>query len=60
MRTVEQKLASLTEKSVWYFAKHDTDFDKSFRAVKIFDEIPDRTETKIEDVFEYKAKPVAN
>ena len=41
MRTVEQKLASLRSDSVWYFAKQDANFDNSFRAVKIFDQIPD-------------------
>ena len=51
MRTVEQKLSSLTPDSVWYFAKQDTDFDKSFKAVQIFDQIPDRANTNIGDYF---------
>lgn len=51
MRTVEQKLASLTADSVWYFAKQDADFDNSFRAVQIFDQIPDREHTNIEDYY---------
>ena len=51
MRTVEQKLSSLTPDSVWYFAKQDTDFDKSFRAVQIFDQIPDRANTNIGDYY---------
>ena len=51
MRTVEQKLASLARNSVWYFAKQDTNFDNSFRAVQIFDQIPDREQTNIEDYY---------
>lgn len=51
MRTVEQKLASLARNSVWYFAKQDTNFDNSFRAVQIFDQIPDREQTIIEDYY---------
>ena len=51
MRTVEQKLASLSRNSVWYFAKQDANFDKSFRAVQIFDQIPDREQTNIEDYY---------
>ena len=51
MRTVEQKLASLRADSVWYFAKQDADFDNSFRAVQIFDQIPDREHTNIGDYY---------
>lgn len=51
MRTVEQKLASLRADSVWYFAKQDTDFDNSFRAVQLFDQISDRQNADISDCF---------
>ena len=51
MRTVEQKLASLKADSVWYFAKQDADFDNSFRAIQIFDQIPDREHTNIGDYY---------
>ena len=51
MRTVEQKLASLSANSVWYFAKQDANFDNSFRAVKIFDQIPDRLNANIENYY---------
>lgn len=51
MRTVEEKLSSLTKSSVWYFAKQDTNFDNAFKAVEIFDKIPDRHNTNIEDYY---------
>ncbi len=51
MRTVEQKLSSLTKSSVWYFAKQDTSFDNAFKAVEIFDRIPDRQNTNIEEYY---------
>lgn len=51
MRTVEQKLSSLTKSSVWYFAKQDTNFDNAFKAVEIFNEIPDRQNTNIEEYY---------
>ena len=51
MRTVEEKLSSLTKSSVWYFAKQDTNFDNAFKAVEIFDKIPDRQNTNIEDYY---------
>ena len=51
MRTVEEKLSSLTKSSVWYFAKQDTNFDNAFKAVEIFDTIPDRQNTNIEDYY---------
>ena len=56
MRTVEQKLASLRSDSVWYFAKQDANFDNSFRAVKIFDQIPDRQNTNIGDYYAENAE----
>ena len=57
MRTVEEKLQSLNAKSVWYFAKQDTSFDNAFKAVKMFDEIHDRSNVNIEDYFiENKAR----
>ena len=51
MRTVEEKLSSLTKSSVWYFAKQDTNCDNAFKAVEIFDKIPDRHNTNIEDYY---------
>ena len=39
MRTIEEKLASLNDTSVWYFAKQDTNFDNAFKAVQIVDEL---------------------
>lgn len=51
MRTVQEKLDSLNKNSVWYFAKQDTNFDNAFRAVEIFDQIPDRQNTNIEEYY---------
>lgn len=51
MITVEQKLASLKENDVWVFTKQTTDFDESFRMVKLFSEIPDIEHADIEQYF---------
>lgn len=51
MRTIEEKLQSLNDKSVWYFAKQDTNFDNAFKAVLIFDQIPDLSNTNIEQYY---------
>ena len=55
MRTVDEKLNSLNAQSVWYFAKQDTNFDNAFKAVQIFDQIPDREQTNIEDYYSTNA-----
>ena len=35
---IEQKLSELQEKSVWYFAKQETNFDKVFFVMKVLDD----------------------
>lgn len=52
MRTIQEKLNSLTPKSVWYFAKQDANFDHSFLAAKVFDSIPNKHIEDIADYFE--------
>lgn len=52
MRTIQEKLNSLTPKSVWYFAKQDADFDHSFLAAKVFDSIPNKYLANVADYFE--------
>ncbi len=52
MRTVTEKLKSLSSKSVWYFAKQDANFDHSFFAAKVFDSIPNKYIEDISDYFE--------
>lgn len=52
MRTVQEKLKSLTPKSVWYFAKQDANFDHSYLAAKVFDSIPNKYIEDIADYFE--------
>lgn len=49
--TYEEKLASLQANSVWIFTKQETDFDESFKAAKLFDEIPNRETENIESYF---------
>lgn len=49
MRTYQEKLDGLHEWSVWVFTKQDTDFDQSFRAAKLFSEMPEGS--CIEDYF---------
>lgn len=57
MRKYEDKLKSLSDKSVWKFPKQDTDFDNAFKAAKLFHEIPHREDTNIEKYFaEYYTK----
>lgn len=50
MRTINDKLNSLTANSVWAFAKQEIDFVKAFKAVKIFKMIPPETD-KVEEFF---------
>ena len=50
MRTIQEKLKSLTPKSVWYFAKQDANFDHSYLAAKVFNSIPNKY---IEDIAGY-------
>jgi len=51
MRTYNEKLASLTEKSVWVITKQTVNFDEAFKAAKLFAEIPNRKSTNIADYF---------
>jgi 5-methylcytosine-specific restriction protein A len=51
MMTVEQKLESLKENDVWVFTKQTTDFDESFRMVKLFSDIQDIENVNIEQYF---------
>ena len=44
-------LKSLNESSVWVFTKQETNFDDSILATKLFDEIPDKENTNIEQYF---------
>lgn len=53
MRTVEQKLASLTQFSAWIFTKQSTDFDDIFKATKLFYDYYE-TEKNLETVFQDK------
>lgn len=52
MRTIQEKLTSLTSKSVWYFAKQDANFDHSFLAAKLFESIPNKSVVDIADYFD--------
>lgn len=52
MRTFQEKLDSLTEKSVWTFTKQDISFDNAFRAAKLFQSIPDYENTPIKEYFD--------
>lgn len=47
----KEYLDSLNEKSVWVFTKQETDFDASFLATKLFEEIPDINTTNVEQYF---------
>jgi len=38
MRTIQQKLKSLSYDSVWIFTKQSTVFDEAFRAAKLFND----------------------
>lgn len=51
MATINHKLQSLDEKSVWIFTKQETDFDESVKATKLFAEIPDRNNINVEQYF---------
>lgn len=51
MRTAQEKLSSLDEKSVWAFTKQSSVFDSAFKAAKLFSEIKDVENTNIEEYF---------
>ena len=57
MRTINDKLNSLTANSVWAFAKQEIDFVKAFKAVKIFKMIPPGTD-KVEEFFKNNSRKV--
>ncbi len=44
---IEEKIDSLTEKSIWYFAKQETSFDKVFKACLLIDKYPDEATTEV-------------
>ena len=46
---INEKLNNLTEKSIWYFAKQETSFDKVFDACSLLAAYPNEAAT---DVFE--------
>lgn len=52
MRTIQEKLNSLTPKSVCFFAKQDATFSHSFLAAKVFESIPNKYTEDIADYFE--------
>lgn len=37
-----EKLSRLTQKDIWVFTKQSVDFDNAFKAVKLFNEMPNR------------------
>lgn len=51
-KTYLERLAELSDNSVWVFTKQDTNFDEAFKAAKLFHEILDKENTNIEDYFE--------
>jgi len=51
MATINNKLQSLDEKSVWIFTKQETDFDESVKSTKLFSEITDRENVNVEQYF---------
>ena len=44
---INEKLNNLTEKSVWYFAKQETSFDKVFDACCLLAAYPDEAATEV-------------
>lgn len=48
--TLQQKLDSLTEESVWIFTKQTTDFDEAFRATRLFNDVYDK-DVNLEEYF---------
>lgn len=52
MKRYEDRLLELSDNSIWVFTKQDTDFDEAFKAAKLFDEIPNKEKTNIEQYFE--------
>ena len=55
MLNVNEYLKWLTQKSVRTFTKQAVNFERSLKATKLFDEIPNREETQIETYFEEQA-----
>lgn len=51
MINAENYLAGLTKKSVWAFTKQAVDFDQAIKVANLFDKIPNREDTNIEDYF---------
>jgi len=51
MSDSNEYLKQLSRKSVWMFTKQKCDFDAAFRATNLFDSIPDRENTNIEEYF---------
>ena len=49
--TIQQKIDSLTEESVWIFTKQATDFDEAFRAAKLFNSAILEGSVNIEEYF---------
>ena len=50
-KTYLEKLSELNDYSVWTFTKQETNFDESFKSIKLFSEIPNLEESNIEDYF---------
>lgn len=46
-----EKLSRLTQKDIWVFTKQSVDFDNAFKAVKLFNEMPNRDTENIEAYF---------
>lgn len=44
---IQEKLNSLSVKSIWYFAKQETSFDKVFDACSLLAAYPNETATKV-------------
>lgn len=47
----KEYLDSLNEKSCWVFTKQETDFKNAYLSAKLFNEIPDKAHTNIEEYF---------
>lgn len=50
---IKEKIDSLTDKSIWYFAKQETSFDKVFQACLLIDKYSGET---VNDVFKNHAE----
>lgn len=51
MISAQEYLNNLDRKSVWIFTKQKCDFDEAVKSAKLFDSIPNREETNIEEFF---------